>query len=238
MNPLKDVQSKKYSESFRLRKYVELMLMIIFAFIYIVLFLGVPEMRDYTEHSSLLKITHIIIFAIVIFGTFSIISDIRKYVPVIKEFEEQKKKSYLDKLTGIPNRLSCDLVFEMYGKKDSLDKVGCAIIEISNLYEINSKKGRNAGNQALVDFSWMLEGVSESFGFVGRNGGNEFLLIIDKCNREMMEDFFAQLDMRIRSYNLQKEKENIEIKYNYVLNSELNMTKFSDIIAKAYSNLK
>lgn len=237
MNPITEIQKQKSAEKFRLNKILQLVLLILFFIIYSILFLTVPDMRDYIKHSSALMITNIVLYLLMILSLVFLIQDLTKYASVMKDYEEQKNKSYLDELTGIPNRLSCDLVFDLYGKNDSLDKVGCAVISIANLADINRKGGRSAGNQALVDFSWMLEDVSESFGFVGRNGGNEFLLVINSCDKERMEDFFTQLDRRLARYNQQHDKESIEMVYEYVLNQDLLANRFSEIITEAYHRL-
>ena len=161
MNPIKEIQKQKYADSFKALKIIQLLLMVLVIIVYIVLFMSIPDMRDYVEHSYLLRITNISLFILILIGILITIFDLSKYVPILTEYEEQKNKSYLDALTGIPNRFSCDLVFEMYGENRKLNNVACAIIVIDNLIEINREKGRIAGNQALVDFSWMLEDISD-----------------------------------------------------------------------------
>lgn len=238
MNPVKDIQKQKKADSFKTLKIVQLLLMVLLIIVYLVLFMSIPDMRNYLEHSNVLKVTNIALFILIMIGILITMYDLTKYVPILNEYEEQKNKSYLDALTGIPNRFSCDLVFEMFGENRKLDNVACAVIVIDNLVEINRIKGRIAGNQALVDFSWMLEDTGEDYGFAGRNGGNEFLFIIEDCDELKMKDFIEKLNKRIYNYNLQPSKDSIYIKYAYVLNSKLHADKFSDIIAEAYKNLK
>ncbi|WP_027204880.1 GGDEF domain-containing protein [Butyrivibrio fibrisolvens] len=238
MNPIKEIQKQKYADSFKALKIIQLILMILVIIVYIVLFMSVPDMRNYVEHSNLLKVTNISLFVLILIGILVTIFDLSKYVPVLTEYEEQKNKSYLDALTGIPNRFSCDLVFEMYGEDRKLSNVACAVIIINNLIDINREKGRIAGNQALVDFSWMLEDISDEYGFAGRNGGNEFLLIVENCDDLKMKEFFQKLDKRVYEYNMQPGKDSIEISYAYVINSTFHASKFSDIIAEAYRKIK
>ena len=152
----------------------------------------------------------------------------------INDSDELRKSAYLDNLTGMPNRTSCDLIFEMYGSEKSLLNVGCALITIDNLIDINATKGRDAGNQVLIDFSNILTEVSEGIGFAGRNGGNEFLLVIEDCHSGQMENFFEQLNIRLKRYNALALNDPISIRYEYVLNSEWKLSRFSDIITELY----
>jgi GGDEF domain-containing protein len=89
----------------------------------------------------------------------------------------------------------------------------------------------------LIDFSQILEEIGEEFGFVGRNGGNEFLLVIEKCAKEQMEDFFTQLNTRLKRYNVLTLNNPIAIRYGYALNDELHFTNFSEIITEVYSKV-
>ena len=45
--------------------------------------------------------------------------------------------AYLDKLTGIPNRYSCDLIFQNMDTPDKVKHVGCFLLSIKNLIEIH-----------------------------------------------------------------------------------------------------
>ena len=238
MNPIKEIQKQKYADSFKALKIIQLLLMILVIIVYIILFMSIPDMRDYVEHSNALRVTNISLFVLILIGILVTIYDLSKYVPILTEYEEQKNKSYLDALTGIPNRFSCDLVFEMYGENRKLNNVACGIIVIDNLIDINREKGRIAGNQALVDFSWMLEDISDDYGFAGRNGGNEFLLIVDNCDELKIKEIFEKLTKRVSDYNMQPGKDSIKISYAHVLNNKFHATKFSDIIAEAYKRLK
>ena len=59
MNPIKEIQKQKYADSFKALKIIQLILMILVIIVYIVLFMSVPDMRNYVEHSGLLKVTNI-----------------------------------------------------------------------------------------------------------------------------------------------------------------------------------
>lgn len=147
------------------------------------------------------------------------------------------KLAYLDK-TGIPNRTSCDLMFRTYDTGKFVPRLGCGICEISNLKAINATDSKVFGDAVIRDFTKLFEMVGDKYGFVGRNGGNEFLTVIENCDHEKMAHFYEDLELAIEDYNLSSKGTNIEISYAFVLNDEEKCNSFSDLVGKAYSKLK
>jgi diguanylate cyclase (GGDEF)-like protein len=180
---------------------------------------------------------NIFIILLIVENAIFIYVDFAVYAKALEESDDIKRTAYMDELTGMPNRYSCDVLFSRYATEQSMQKVGCALIVIDNLMAINDQFGREAGNQVIIDFSQMLEEIGEEFGFVGRNGGNEFLLVIEKCTAQQMEDFFAQLNTRLKRYNVLTLNNPIAIRYGYALNAELHFTNFSEIITEVYSKV-
>jgi diguanylate cyclase (GGDEF)-like protein len=163
--------------------------------------------------------------------------DLTKYRKALAESDEIKKTTYQDELTGIPNHYSCDQIFYKYSTEDSVRHVGCALIVIDNLVAINDEFGREAGNIAIIDFCHILQDVGEEFGFIGRNGGNEFLLVIEQCDKRIMEKFFSKLKVRMERYNALELNHPIDFRYEYVLNEDLKLQRFSNMITEVYQRV-
>lgn len=174
---------------------------------------------------------------ILIFVFLCIIYDFAKLQIFTKDNHMLNKVAYLDNMTGIPNRYSCDLIFKNYHDGQNMDNIGCGIMEISNLNAINDKLGHESGDKVIQIFSNILDEIGDSFGFVGRNSGNEFLVVIDDCTTQKMDDFFHRLSSRIEQYNIENHELTISFSHSYILNSELNAKRFSDIITLAYKKL-
>jgi diguanylate cyclase (GGDEF)-like protein len=149
-----------------------------------------------------------------------------------------KRAVYVDSLTGIPNRFSCDQIFEKYEAEQDISKLGCALIRISNLDEINQDHGRSSGNVALKEFSSMVERISAYYGFVGRNNGNEFLVVIENCNGDKMSRFAEELQKEIDLYNRSSGGYEIKIDFEKVLNEELGLDDFRELVAGLYGIAK
>ena len=118
-----------------------------------------------------------------------------------KDYRELDYALYNDRLSGIANRFSCDAMIEKYADKPLPDKIGCIMINISNIREINEQYGHIKGNRVIRDFSDMLHITSLGLCFVGRNGGNKFMALFEDSSAEQMHTFLTRVNEKIELYN-------------------------------------
>ena len=158
----------------------------------------------------------------------------------LREFRIQSHElenlAYLDSKTGIPNRTSCSIFFEEHGTKDSLNGICCMVSEISNIKSINESEGKDFGDKVIRDFSAILEASAKDYGFVGRNGGNEFITVIEKCTDEKLATYKSTLTAGIDEYN-RNEAVDLVVRSEAVLFDKEEVSNFSELIAKAYKKL-
>ena len=102
---------------------------------------------------------------------------------------------YTDPSTDLPNRMRCDAEIEKYAKKVLDFPFTCVSIMFTNMNEINSAVGRDAGNETLRIFAEYLNECSEDYGFMGYNGGLQFMGLFPGCN-ESQATFFQNLLLR------------------------------------------
>ena len=148
------------------------------------------------------------------------------------------KLAYLDHLTGLPNRYSCDLLIESFNNQYRLPKAGFMLMKLSNLDSINDSNGHDNGNWLISEFSSILEDVSEQYGYVGRNGGNEFIILIENCDSTAIDMFLLDLTKRIHGYNEMNVGTPIEVAYSKVLNCDENVENISDLISLGYKKIR
>ena len=146
--------------------------------------------------------------------------------------------AYIDHLTGLPNRHSCDLLIESFNSPERLKNAGFILMQISNLHSINSTGGHTGGNWLISEFSNILEDVADNYGYVGRNGGNEFIMLMDDCNEEKSKLFLAELTGRIRGYNELNVGAAIEVNYAKILNISENKETISELISLGYKRIR
>ncbi|MRI84004.1 MAG: hypothetical protein C6I00_06245 [Nitratiruptor sp.] len=103
------------------------------------------------------------------------------------QVEEIKNYSTKDYLTGCYNRRYLfDAGLKMYYSLKRLDKdVSIAILDLDHFKQLNDTYGHLAGDLVLKDFARILQNSIRGSDFVVRYGGEEFLLFLGSCNREM-----------------------------------------------------
>lgn len=114
-------------------------------------------------------------------GVFYIYNDISEK----KAYEEQLyRQSFLDSLTGIPNRL---LFMERLGralarsKRNSDYKFALLLADLDRFKAINDTLGHQAGDRLLIDMSKRFASCICPGDTVARLGGDEFAFLIEEC---------------------------------------------------------
>ena len=158
------------------------------------------------------------IFIILLILEFSI-TVIVYYAYVVKEYmnniTEQRILStlaYTDPLTSVNNRTKYEeYLEELVAKK--IEDISIFSFDLNNLKKINDSNGHEAGDAYIKGFAKTLKHVFESQGFIGRIGGDEFIVILEKkiidSNEyiEKMQTMFSQC--------IEKEKFEFEASFAY-----------------------
>lgn len=218
-------------------KLIQLIILFLFGLTYfLVLFLNTElKNRVYSDPALFFLCVSTWIFLLV--GFIFLFLDFYHLRSFAEESHTLNKMAYLDSLTGIPNRYSCDLMFQMYSSSESMEHIGCILLEIQNLIGINQLLGREVGDALLSDFSMMLEDIIDDRGFVGRNSGNEFLYVLENSTKTEIEDFLNTLNRRLENYNKLHDAAPILVRSEYVLNSEAHSSNFSELLTLTYNKL-
>ncbi len=219
-------------------KFIQLALLVIFAvFFFLYIFLD-DNLRVSVFSNKVLLTICVFLWAFMLYSVACIIMDFRLLEGHIVHDHVLKRAIYVDTLTGIPNRFSCDQIFEKYEDAADISTLGCALIVIDNLEQINQDHGRSSGNIALKDFSSVVERISAHYGFVGRNNGNEFLVVIENCNTAKMERFETELQKEIDQYNKTSAGYEIRIRIARLLNDSQGFKDFRELVARLYGIAK
>lgn len=227
-----------YFKSYKMFKFIQLALLVIFAICFFLFIFLDDNLRTSVFSNKVLLTICVFLWAFMLYSVACIIMDFRLLEGHIVHDHVLKRAIYVDTLTGIPNRFSCDQIFEKYEGESDISKLGCALIMIDNLDEINQKYGRSSGNVALKDFSSVVERISAYYGFVGRNNGNEFLVVIENCDGSKMDRFTDKLQKEIDLYNKTSGGYEIRIKTAKILNESLGLKDFRELVAKLYGIAK
>lgn len=221
---------------YRVFKAIQLVVLIVF-FVSFFLYLRTDPILSNSIYTNT-KLLSICVFlwAFMIFSFVAIVLDFRQLEKNITDSDDLNRIAYLDTLTGIPNRISCDIMFQKYGSEPAevISGLACSLISITNLSIINEALGREKGNYLIQDFASIFETVGKKYGFVGRNGGNEFLIVIENCDDQKMKSFYDSLTNAVKEYNENSNHMPVTYKACEVYNNKLGKAAFADIITELY----
>jgi diguanylate cyclase (GGDEF)-like protein len=114
-----------------------------------------------------------------------------------------KEEAYFDYLTGLLNRRGIlnELVKQMnYAIRYDVP-LSVVLIDIDNFKRINDEFGHDVGDYVLQSFSENLKNNIRSFDFIGRYGGEEFLLVSSGINLDSAIQFAEKLRKLISDDN-------------------------------------
>lgn len=226
---------KNNLSKFRRIKAVEICIFVIFELAFLCILIANKTMRTSIFVDRSLFILCAITYITVVFSFAAIIIDILTIRKLKVDNRELENIAYVDTKTGIPNRTSCDLLFQKYSTSESMKGIACIVTKITNIREINLQKGKDYGDKVIVDYSRILEKCAANYGFVGRNGGNEFITVIENCDMEKIRSFISVLYDNVEEYNSNLININLELRSEYALFDYEDVDSFSGLIAKAYA---
>ncbi len=100
-----------------------------------------------------------------------------------------------DPLTGLPNRTGSTRYLERFLSEDEHQNQQLALLflDLDQFKDINDSLGHQLGDQLLCEIPRRLAGVLKERDFVGRHGGDEFLVAVRRRNREQIEQLVVNI---------------------------------------------
>lgn len=111
---------------------------------------------------------------------FMILYELLKALRYAKANRELKSKIYLDEATGLPNKNKCEEILTLEAEQN----MAICVFDLNNLRIINNQQGHEIGDLYIRSFAKSLrKGVDENQ-FVGRCGGDEFIVFFKNVTKE------------------------------------------------------
>jgi len=116
-----------------------------------------------------------------------------------KLYEETKKVSLYDPLTGLANRRMMDIMLEKnFARSVRLDKPLSAImLDIDYFKQYNDSLGHNAGDSLLISLSAILLKETRKIDLVVRYGGEEFLILMPDTEKSKAAEVAERMRKKV-----------------------------------------
>ncbi|MFA6395799.1 MAG: EAL domain-containing protein [Sulfurimonas sp.] len=148
--------------------------------------------------------------------------------------------AYYDALTGLPNRrLLHDRITQAISASARSETYGAVLfIDVDNFKTLNDTRGHAVGDLLLIDIGHRLRSNVRQSDTVGRQGGDEFVILLDNLSTEMTEaaTMAQQLGEKVRE-TMEKPFDLNGMQYNCKISIGISLlTKndtFNDILRQA-----
>lgn len=110
--------------------------------------------------------------------------------------EALEKLAYTDELTGLSNRRACEEAMDELDAGES-GSYAIGVFDLNNLKQVNDRFGHEEGDEFIKAFGVILSEAFSECGFVGRTGGDEFMVILHDVTREMIDNRLAQMQEKM-----------------------------------------
>lgn len=146
-----------------------------------------------------------------------------------------QKKVYLDEATGLPNKNKCEELLNVPELVTAL--TGVCVFDLNNLRVINNSMGHEKGDEYIRRFATLLrEAVPEEY-FVGRDGGDEFIAIINGLDHDGMDQCLEAIRKHTAEYSAVHTDMPISYAAGYALSSDFDECTMRTLLAGADKNM-
>jgi polar amino acid transport system substrate-binding protein len=117
--------------------------------------------------------------------------------------KELNKLAITDKLTNIYNRRKIEELIQNELDRNERFKhtFGLAILDIDHFKDVNDTYGHQVGDQVLIEIAQILRNNLRKADFVGRYGGEEFIIICPECNIEGVSALMEIFRLKIANHD-------------------------------------
>jgi diguanylate cyclase (GGDEF)-like protein len=145
--------------------------------------------------------------------------------------EALRKIIYVDPLTRMNNRASCEQRINALATSPPRGSVAAVMFDMNNIKIVNDFLGYKSGDLLISDFADILMSAAADYGFVGRYGGDEFLALLQDTDELRVQAFLADIDRRVAAYNAMhlNEIEKIRFAVGYAISS-LKDTHIAEVV--------
>ena len=128
-----------------------------------------------------------------------------------------RRKVYIDDKTGLYNQSRCNEV--LADPRPLKASVGLIMFDLNNLKVVNDTMGHEVGDYLICGFATDLKKNISRKCFMGRYGGDEFIVIVRKTNNGSMEEILERLAASVKEMNQSGDNPDISYSAGYTISS-------------------
>ncbi len=161
---------------------------------------------------------------------------LRHYVAarnIAKANKVLKQKAYLDVHTGLPNKSRCEELLQDSSFISKEEPTGCLVFDLNNLKTVNDTLGHSAGDVLIANFARILRNTIPSMDFVGRCGGDEFMVVLYHTDETQIISHLETLREEVERFNQYGKHTPISYAFGWAVSTEYTECTLRTLFDKA-----
>ncbi len=114
---------------------------------------------------------------------------------------ERERRIYRDALTGINNRAAVQALIQNIDGQTK-DRINVIYFDLNNFKIVNDTYSHDKGDELLINFAKTLQKVFGQIGFVGRIGGDEFVVFLANHSDEEIVRLAQSVNKRLKQIKI------------------------------------
>ncbi|MDR0859031.1 MAG: diguanylate cyclase [Oscillospiraceae bacterium] len=164
-------------------------------------------------HRSMAVLAGVLIVFVVIAAAAGVY--IVRGIAVRRKAEVLGKIAYIDPLTKLDNRASCERLIDKLKEDRPREMYTVLMFDMNNLKLTNDFLGHQGGDVIIRKFAEILSDEAKDYGFIGRYGGDEFLGIFRGADKDRCQRYLSKVGAELEVYN--NKKVNVLEKISYAV---------------------
>lgn len=152
-------------------------------------------------------------------------------VKAIFSNRELTKRARMDRHTGLFNKSSCNELIEDEAILEG--NASLIMFDLNYLKKVNDTLGHKAGDQMIADFAAILRKTIRISDFVGRYGGDEFIVIAKGAGKENAERILRDMSAAVEKYNAETKNAKISYAAGFAVSVEFENCTMHTLLEKA-----
>ena len=192
--------------------------------------MNIPQFLQ--KHMILVIVVLAVVLALVLTLFIYYIISHRKAMRLSQDNDELNEKAYIDLATGLPNKNKCE---EILSSHFTITRpTACFMLDLNDLKKVNDTLGHEMGDIMILNFAKLLRKVVPLHYFVGRFGGDEFIVIAENISgKEEAENLIAQIKEMILKFNGIRGEFQINYACGYALSEDYPGVSLLDLLNEA-----
>ena len=146
-----------------------------------------------------------------------LVYELIKAVKYAAQNKALKKKVYLDEATGLPNKNRCEEILDGEMPECTDGSVALCVFDLNNLRIINNRFGHAQGDAYIRSFAVQLRKALPEEYFAGRDGGDEFIAVLECVDHEKVREILGTIRSEIAGYSQEHPEMPISYAVGYAL---------------------